>query len=99
METSWSQDCREKIMFDKHFPFFLQAEEKLRVLHQKKCRQLRHMNKKGADAHKVESVKTFIGVLATKMKISIQVVDKISITISKLTEEELWPQVNRFIHM
>jgi hypothetical protein len=57
------------------------------------------MNKKDADAQKIDSVKAFIGILVTKMKMSIQVVDKISITISKLTEEELWPQINRFIFM
>jgi hypothetical protein len=57
------------------------------------------MNKKDADVQKIDSVKAFIGILVTKMKMSIQVVDKISITISKLTEEELWPQINRFILM
>jgi hypothetical protein len=57
------------------------------------------MNKKDADAQKIDSVKAFIGILVTKMKMSIHVVDKISITISKLTEEELWPQINRFILM
>lgn len=79
--------------------FFFQAEEKLRMLHQKKCKQLRRMIKKDADAQKVDSVQAFIGILSTKMKISIQVVDKISNTISKLREEELWPQINRFILM
>jgi hypothetical protein len=57
------------------------------------------MNKKDADVQKIDSVKAFIGILVTKMKMSIHVVDKISITISKLTEEELWPQINRFILM
>jgi len=55
------------------------------------------MKKKGADAHKVDSIQIFIGILSTKMRISIQVVDKISITICKLREEELWPQINEFI--
>lgn len=66
------------------------------MLHQKKCKQLRRMKQKDADAQKIDSVQTFVGILSTKMKISIQVVDKISITISKLREEELWPQINRF---
>lgn len=57
---------------------------------------MRRMKQKDADAQKIDSVQTFIGILSTKMKISIQVVDKISITISKLREEELWPQINRF---
>ncbi|CAL0326969.1 unnamed protein product [Lupinus luteus] len=86
-------------MWEKKLYHEVKAEEKLRILHQKKCSQLKRMNKKGADAQKVEAVQTLIGILATKMKISIQVVDKISITISKLREEELWPQMNKFIHM
>ncbi|KAL1309248.1 hypothetical protein AAHE18_17G163800 [Arachis hypogaea] len=77
----------------------VKTEEKLRILHQKNCRELRRMNKKGADAQKVDSVKTLIGMLTTKMNISIRVVDRISNTISKLREEELWPQINNFIHM
>ncbi|XP_061346922.1 protein ALTERED PHOSPHATE STARVATION RESPONSE 1-like [Gastrolobium bilobum] len=75
----------------------VKAEEKLRILHEKKCRQLRRMNKKGADAHKVDAAQTLIGILATKINISFQVVDKISSTICKLREEELWPQINSFI--
>ncbi|OIW14796.1 hypothetical protein TanjilG_05417 [Lupinus angustifolius] len=86
-------------MWEKKLYHEVKAEEKLRILHQKKCSQLKRMNKKGADAQKVETVQTFIALLATKMKISVQVVDKISITISKLREEELWPQINKFIHM
>lgn len=57
---------------------------------------MRRMKQKDANAQKIDSVQTFVGILSTKMKISIQVVDKISITISKLREEELWPQINRF---
>lgn len=57
------------------------------------------MKIKDEDTHKIDSVQTFIGILATKMKISIQVVDKISNTISKLMEEELWPQINNLILM
>ncbi|KAF1893824.1 hypothetical protein Lal_00002357 [Lupinus albus] len=73
----------------KHFLFF----------HQKKCRQLKSMDKNGADAGKVETVQTSIGQLDTKMKMSIQVVDKISIAISKIREEELWSQIINFIHV
>ncbi|GAU30204.1 hypothetical protein TSUD_311550 [Trifolium subterraneum] len=86
-------------MWEKKLYHEVKAEEKLRMLHQKKCKQLKRMNSKDADAQKIDSVKAFIGILVTKMKMSIQVVDKISNTISKLTEEELWPQINRFILM
>ncbi|XP_027354515.1 nitrate regulatory gene2 protein-like isoform X1 [Abrus precatorius] len=92
-----SSTLKTLCMWEKKLYHEVKAEEKLRILHQKKCRQLRRMRKTDADAHKVDSVQTFIGILATKMKISIQVVDKISNTISKLREEELWPQITRFI--
>ncbi|XP_019449504.1 PREDICTED: uncharacterized protein LOC109352133 isoform X2 [Lupinus angustifolius] len=82
----------EKKLYDE-----VKAEEKLRILHEKKCRQLRRLKKKDADAHNVDSVQTFIEILGTKIKISFQVVDKISNTICKLREEELWPQINSFI--
>lgn len=71
----------------------------MRTLHEKKCTQLKCMTKKDADAQKLGSVEAFIDILVMKMKISFQVVDKISVTISKLTEEELWPQINKFILM
>ncbi|KAK2446600.1 hypothetical protein QL285_017384 [Trifolium repens] len=90
---------RKLCMWEKKLYHEVKAEEKLRMLHHKKCKQLKHMNKKDADVQKIDSVKAYIGILVTKMKMSIQVVDKISITISKLTEEELWPQINRFIFM
>ncbi|KAL2346193.1 hypothetical protein Fmac_000193 [Flemingia macrophylla] len=84
-------------MWEKKLYHEVKTEEKLRILHEKKCKQLKRMKQKDADAHKIDSVQTFIGILATKVKMSIQIVDKISITISKLREEELWPQINRFI--
>lgn len=71
----------------------------MRTLHEKKCKQLKCMTNKNADAPKIGSVEAFIDILVMKMKISFQTVDKISITISKLTEEELWPQINMFILM
>ncbi|XP_014499650.1 nitrate regulatory gene2 protein [Vigna radiata var. radiata] len=92
-----SSTLKKLCMWERKLYHEVKAEEKLRMLHQKKCKQLRRMKQKDADAQKIDSVQTFIGILATKMKISIQVVDKISITISKLREEELWPQINRFI--
>lgn len=67
------------------------------MLHEKKCKQLSRMNKNGADAHKVDSIETLVQILSTKMRISIQVVDKISNIICKLREEELLPQINEFI--
>ncbi|XP_058785506.1 nitrate regulatory gene2 protein [Vicia villosa] len=86
-------------LWEKKLYHEVKAEEKMRTLHEKKCTQLKCMTKKDADAQKIESVEAFIDILVMKMKISFQVVDKISITTSKLTEEELWPHINKFILM
>jgi hypothetical protein len=76
---------------------FLQAEEKMRVAHEKKCRKLKHLDERGAEAHKVDATQTLIRSLSTKIRMAIQVVDKISVTINKIRDEELWPQLNELI--
>ncbi|KAK9286817.1 hypothetical protein L1049_015222 [Liquidambar formosana] len=76
----------------------VKAEEKMRVVHEKKCRKLKHLDERGAEAHKVDVTRTLIRSLSTKIKISIQVVDKISVTINKIRDEELWPRIYDLIH-
>ncbi|KDP24731.1 hypothetical protein JCGZ_25332 [Jatropha curcas] len=76
----------------------VKAEEKMRVLHDRKCRKLKHLDEKGAEAHKVDATRILIRNLSTKIRIAIQVVDKISVTINKIRDEELWPQLNELIH-
>lgn len=75
----------------------MQAEEKLLTTHEKKCKQLKRMNERGAEAYKVDSTQSLISDLSTKMKISIQVVDRISITINEMRDEELREQINKLI--
>lgn len=77
--------------------YFVQAEEKMRLLHDRKCRKLKRLDERGAEAHKVETTRSLIKSLSTKMRIAIQVVDKISVTINKIRDEELWPQLNELI--
>lgn len=55
------------------------------------------MGEKGVQANKVDSTRTLIRTLSTKMRVAIQVIDKISITINKLRDEELWPQISELI--
>ncbi|KAK6129424.1 hypothetical protein DH2020_036826 [Rehmannia glutinosa] len=76
---------------------FLEVEEKMRVLHEKKSRKLKRLDERGAEAHKVDATRTLVKSLSTKIKIAIQVVDKISVKINNLRDEELWPQLNEFI--
>lgn len=76
---------------------YWQAEEKMRVVHDRKCRKLKRLDERGADFHKVDSTRTVIRDLSTKIKMAINVVDKISMTINKIRDEELWPQLKELI--
>nr|GMD96064.1 nitrate regulatory gene2 protein [Ipomoea batatas] len=76
---------------------FMQVEEKMRVLHERKNQRLKRLDEKGAEAHRVDVTRTLVRSLSTKIRISIQIVDKISEKINKLRDEELWPQLNGFI--
>lgn len=69
----------------------------MRVVHEKKSNKLKHMDVKGSEAHKVDAARMLVRSLSTKMKIAIQVVDKISMKINRLRDEELWPQLFEFI--
>ncbi|KAK2665704.1 hypothetical protein Ddye_004278 [Dipteronia dyeriana] len=75
----------------------VKAEEKMRLVHDRKVSKLKRMDERGAEAHKVDTTRTLIRSLSTKIRIAIQVVDKISVTINKIRDEELWPQLNELI--
>ncbi|KAK6118661.1 hypothetical protein DH2020_047574 [Rehmannia glutinosa] len=75
----------------------VKVEEKMRVLHERKSKKLKRLDERGAEAHKVDVTRTLVKSLSTKIKIAIQVVDKISVKINNLRDEELWPQLNEFI--
>lgn len=69
----------------------------MRVLHEQKSRKLKRLDEKGAETHKIDATRTLVRNLSTKIRIAIQVVDKISVKINNLRDEELWPQLNEFI--
>ena len=75
----------------------MQAEEKMRVVYDRKCHKLKRLDERGAEANKVDSTRNIIRSLSTKIRIAIQVVDKISVTINKIRDEELWPLLNELI--
>ncbi|KAG9443143.1 hypothetical protein H6P81_018997 [Aristolochia fimbriata] len=76
----------------------VKAEERMRIVLERKCRRLKHLDERGAEAHKLEAIQTVIRKLSTKIRIAIQVVDSISSRINKLRDEELWPQIDELIH-
>ena len=69
----------------------------MRVMHDRKCRKVKRLDDRGSDFHKVDSTRTLIRNLSTKIRMAIQVVDKISMTINKIRDEELWPQLKELI--
>ncbi|CAO2813664.1 unnamed protein product [Amaranthus hypochondriacus] len=69
----------------------------MRVKYDKKLVKINHLFEKGAEPHKIESIRNEARSLSTKIKIAIQVVDKISVKINKVRDEELWPQLNELI--
>lgn len=75
----------------------VKSEEKMRVIHDRKCRKLKRLEERGADFDKVGLTRTVIGDLSTKISMAINVVDKISMTINKIRDEELWPQLKGLI--
>ncbi|CAG7898154.1 unnamed protein product [Brassica rapa] len=75
----------------------VKAEEKLRVAHEKKVRKLKRLDERGAEASKVDTTRKLVRDMNTKIRIAIQVVDKISVTINKIRDEDLWPQLNALI--
>ncbi|KAJ4964220.1 hypothetical protein NE237_024159 [Protea cynaroides] len=93
-----SSTLQKLYMWEKKLYDEVKSEEKMRVLHDRKQKRLRRLDEKGAEADKVESTRTLVRDLSTKIRIAIQVVDKISITITRLRDEELWPQIHELIH-
>ena len=75
----------------------LQAEEDERLKYDRKREELKMLDEKGAEAEKIMATEKEIRKLSTKISIAIQVVNTISGKISKLRDEELWPQTCELI--
>uniref|UniRef100_A0A5B6YH29 DUF632 domain-containing protein n=1 Tax=Davidia involucrata TaxID=16924 RepID=A0A5B6YH29_DAVIN len=92
-----SSTLQKLYLWEKKLYEEVKVEEKMRVLHERKCRKLKRLDERGAEAHKVDLTRTLVRSLSTKIRIAIQIVDKISVKINNLRDEELWPQLNDFI--
>lgn len=75
----------------------VKVEEKMRLEHDEKDRRLKRLDEKGAEPQKIDATRRLVRSLSTRIRIAIQVVDKISEQINRLRDEELWPQLNGFI--
>ncbi|XP_030498311.2 protein ALTERED PHOSPHATE STARVATION RESPONSE 1 [Cannabis sativa] len=98
-----SSTLKKLLLWEKKLYFEVKAEEKLRTIYQKKYQQLKILDREGGKSVKANSTKALLRDLSTKLKIAFQIVDRISIAINKLREEELWPQIkelnNRLLPM
>lgn len=87
---------RKLCMWERKLYDEVKAEEKLRLLYARKYKQMKSLDDKGAET--LEAARTMLRALSTKIQIAIHVIDQMSISINKLRDEELWPQINDLVH-
>ncbi|KAG8083075.1 hypothetical protein GUJ93_ZPchr0014g47407 [Zizania palustris] len=75
----------------------VKSEEKMRLLHAKNSKQLKLLDQRGAEAHKIDATRNLLRNLSTKIKIAVRVIAKVSRKINKVMDEELEPQVKTLI--
>ncbi|CAN6183186.1 unnamed protein product [Urochloa humidicola] len=92
-----SSTLQKLYMWEKKLLKEVKTEEEMRVLYDRKREELKMLDEKGAEADKLEAAEMYIRKLSTKISIAIQVVNTISDKISKLRDEELWPQTCELI--
>ncbi|KAK1373767.1 putative DNA-directed RNA polymerase subunit beta [Heracleum sosnowskyi] len=95
--TNLSSTLQKLLLWEKKLYEEVKIEEKLRVQHERKSRKLKRLSEKGAEAQKIETTRILVRTLSTKTRIAIQAVDKISVKINELRDNELWPQLIGFI--
>ncbi|KAL6844895.1 hypothetical protein ACP4OV_025554 [Aristida adscensionis] len=92
-----SSTLQKLYMWERKLLEEVKTEEKMRVLYDRKREELKMLDEKGAEADKLEATEMYIRKLSTKISIAIQVVNTISDKISKLRDQELWPQTCELI--
>ncbi|XP_006661502.2 protein ALTERED PHOSPHATE STARVATION RESPONSE 1-like [Oryza brachyantha] len=92
-----SSTLQKLYMWEKKLLEEVKAEEKMRALYDRQREELKILDEKGAEADKLEATERSIRKLSTKISIAIQVVNTLSDKISKLRDEELWPQTCELI--
>ncbi|KAL5214533.1 hypothetical protein ABZP36_003685 [Zizania latifolia] len=75
----------------------VKSEEKMRLLLAKNSKQLKLLDQRGAEAHKIDATRNLLRKLSTKIKIAVRVIAKVSRKINKVRDEELGPQVRALI--
>ncbi|KAF5745046.1 hypothetical protein HS088_TW07G00627 [Tripterygium wilfordii] len=73
------------------------AEEKLRVIYEKKCNRLKNLDDMGADSSKIDRTHASIKTLLLRINVIFTSIDAISARIQKLRDTELHLQLNELI--
>ncbi|KAG8654512.1 protein ALTERED PHOSPHATE STARVATION RESPONSE 1 [Manihot esculenta] len=97
ISVNLSSTLKKLCMWEKKLYDEVKAEEKLRIMLARTYRQIKNIGEKDAEANKVDSARNLIRALSTKIKVAIQVIDRTSIAINKLRDEELWPLISELI--
>ncbi|KAK4785459.1 hypothetical protein SAY86_002148 [Trapa natans] len=92
-----SSTLQKLYLLEKKLHHEVKVEEKLRVVHDRKLEKLKRLDRMGAEAHKIDSTSSDVKILSSKIRIAIDVVDRISVMIGKIRDEELWPELNELI--
>uniref|UniRef100_A0ACD5XUS9 Uncharacterized protein n=1 Tax=Avena sativa TaxID=4498 RepID=A0ACD5XUS9_AVESA len=92
-----SSTLQKLYMWERKLLQEVKAEEDERLKYDRKREKLKMLDQKGAEAEKIIATEKEIRKLSTRISIAIQVVNTISGKISKLRDEELWPQTCELI--
>ncbi|PKA49007.1 hypothetical protein AXF42_Ash019545 [Apostasia shenzhenica] len=93
-----SSTLEQLYMWEKKLYKEVKDEEKLRVFYDREYSRLKALDDRGAEPNKIDSTRSAINKLITKISMTIKSVDAISRRIHKLRDEELQPQLIELIH-
>ncbi|VAI20788.1 unnamed protein product [Triticum turgidum subsp. durum] len=92
-----SSTLQKLYMWERKLLQEVKAEEEERLKYDRKRQDLQMLDEKGAETEKIIATEKEIRKLSTRISIAIQVVNTISGKISKLRDDELWPQTCELI--
>jgi hypothetical protein len=69
----------------------------MRLLLAKNSKQLKFLDQKGVEAHKIDETQKLVRKLSTKIGIAVRVIAKVSKKIDRVRDEELCPQIKALI--
>ncbi|KAJ8772681.1 hypothetical protein K2173_027858 [Erythroxylum novogranatense] len=97
ISVNLSTTLKKLCMWEEKLYNEVKAEEKLRIVHTRTCSQLNGWSQKEAESSKFDSAQKLLSTLSTNIRVAIQVIDRISITINDLRDGELWTHINDLI--